>query len=469
MNTPIIKNILPLSVLAIALAGCAATPVLEPAGGPAVDSYTAQDTAIATLSTGQQVRMGQGAGQQWWLLLKAPQIDVLIQMALDNNQGIVAARANLARSAQEASAADGGFLPQISANGVAARGDDVATGQQPRQILGIYRIGPGLSYELPLFGRQQQTAAYGQALIARNRAELDAARLSVSGNVVLQALDIASLRMQVEALETMVASDGDSVRVLTQAHEAGAVPKLDVLTAQNQLDRDSAQLPAYREKLRHAQIALTILVGKLPAQWQAPEMQLDALTLPADLPVALPSELLRRRPDIMVADASIAAAGAEVGIATSNLYPHINLTASMGGQGLLKGGGTGSFFDLLGGITAPIFDGGSLKARQQAAQAGYQASLANYRRTVSAAFGQVAVAMYRLQTSSEQQAAQQQSLASASALHELAWQGYRAGRTGYLRVLSGLRAEQQARLAYIEASKQRYVASVTLLLASGAR
>src|SRR5471032_655352 len=196
MNTPIIKNILPLSLLAIALAGCAVTPPLESARAPAVDSYTGQDAAIA--STGQQVRMGQGAGQQWWQLLQAPQIDALVQMALDNNQGIAMARANLARSAQEAAAADGGLLPQVTAGASAARGYDVATGQLPNQIEGIYRIGPGLSYELPLFGRQQQTAAYGQALVARNTAELDAVRLSISGNVVLQALDIASLRAQLE-------------------------------------------------------------------------------------------------------------------------------------------------------------------------------------------------------------------------------------------------------------------------------
>ncbi|MFM2086545.1 MAG: hypothetical protein RLZZ237_1414, partial [Pseudomonadota bacterium] len=466
MKTTIIKNVLPVGLLAMALAGCATRPPLESAGPPVVNSYTGQDAGVA--GAGQQVHMGQGAGQQWWQLLKAPQIDALVRMALDNNQDIAVARANLARSAQEAAAADGGFMPQISANGTVARGYDVATGQLPHQIDGIYRIGPGLSYELPLFGLQQQTAAYGPALVARNAAELDAVRLSVSGNVVLQALDIASFTTQLDALEQMIASDKDSLHVLTQANQAGAAPRLDVLSAQNQLDQDSVQLPVYREKLRHAQIALTILIGKLPAQWQAPDLQLDALTLPATLPVALPSELLRRRPDIVATEASIAAAGAAVGIATSNLYPHINLTASMGGQGLLKGGGSGSFFDLLGGMTAPIFDGGSLKARQQAAQAGYQASLASYRGTVSAAFGQVAEAMYRLQTSSDKQAAQQQSLASASALHELAWQGYRAGKTGYLRVLSGLRAQQQARLAYIEASAQRYVASVTLLLASGA-
>lgn len=460
---------LALLALAVALSGCAAPLELTSGGAALTGSYTGQDASIAARdANGQQLVLGQSAGPDWWKLLGSPEIDALVAMGLQNNQTIEAARANMARAAQEAAAVNGGFAPQLSVDARATRGNGTVTGNSLRETEGVYRIGPTLSYELPMFGRRQQTAAYGAARVRRSDAELRAVRLSVSGNIVLRALEIASLRAQIAELGEMVKNGEGNLDILQQAERAGAVSKLDVIAAQNQLDQDRAQLPVYGEKLKHAQIALTVLVGKTPSEWQTPDLRLESLTLPARLPVAIPSELLRSRPDILVAEADIAVASAQIGIAAANMYPRIDLTLDIGHQGLLSGGAAETFFGLVGNIAVPIFNGGTLRARQKAAEEDYRSSLARYRGTVTTAFSQVGEAMFRLSTTSDKEAAERESLASANELVELTWEGYRAGKVDYLRVLSGLRAQQQAKLSYVEANRARYDASVSLLLASGA-
>lgn len=453
--------------LAACLAGCA-TPPPPSAAATAVQaaSYTGRDAQVAPAD--QRLAPGLGAGQDWWTLLRSPEIDAVVALALENNQDIDVARERLARAAAEAAAANGGLAPQVDIGATAARGHDVAGGEAG-VVEGVYRIGPTLSYEVPLAGRTRETVNRGAARVRRGEADLQAVRLAVSGNVVLRAVEIAALRAQTGALREMIANGQDNLAVLEQAQGAGAVARLDVIAAQNHLDQDRAALPAYEERLRHAEIALTVLVGQTPAAWKAPELRLDGLALPVELPVAIPSELLRSRPDIVAADADVAAASAAVGLASADLYPRVNLTVTLGRRGLLGGGGAGSFFDLVGGIVAPAFDGGARKARERAAQADYRAALAAYRRTVATAFGQVAESMYQLSTAADKESAERTSLASAETLADLTWQGYRAGKVDYLRVLSARRARQQARLAYLEANRARYDASVTLLLAAGAR
>jgi NodT family efflux transporter outer membrane factor (OMF) lipoprotein len=459
---------LPAALLAAALAGCAVTPQLDKPTPPSASGYTTE--TIGPVGGGavaeQKITLGKPLDTAWWTLLKSSALDQLVELAMKNNQTLEAARQNLAKAREETASARGGVGPQATLGASAARGYNVAFGQSPGTIEGVYQVGPGLSYELPLFGKQQSTVAYAEAEARRSQAELQAAQLSVSGNVVLQALEIASVSEQIRAVEIMVDSDRENLKLLQQAQAAGAISKLDVIAAQSQLDQDSTLLPPYRERLKHAQVALTILVGKTPAEWKAPDLSLETISLPPDLPVALPSELLRRRPDILAAEAQMAAAGAQVGIATANLYPRIALTANMSVQGFLSGGST-AIWNLLGGITMPLFDGGSLSAQKRAAEATYRAALAQYQHTVIAAFGQVADAMYGLSSQADAMAAQQRARDSADATYALTWQGYKNGNAGYVRVLLSKRAQQQATLALLQARKQRYEASVTLLLASG--
>ncbi len=463
------NKIVAATLLMVALSACAVMPELASPHLPKDKAYTPESVTQAGDGTvaGQKIVLGAPLTATWWQLLQSREIDQLVQMALLNNQTLDVARASLTRALEETAFARGSVGPQVALTASAARGHDAVPGQPVGDILSAYSVGPTLSYELPMFGRQQQTVAFAEAEARRSAAELSAARLSISGNVVYQALEIAALGKQISALEKIIGNGKENLTLLRQAQQAGAVAALDVMSAQSQLDRDQALLPPYKERLKHAEIALTILVGKTPMEWRVPELSLDSISLPAELPLALPSVLLRRRPDILAAEAQMTAAGAQVGIATANLYPQISLTADIGRQGVFRGGPSASVWNLIGGITAPIFNGGALSAQKRAAEASYQGALAQYQHTIISAFGQVADAMYGLSIQAEALAAEQRASHSANASYDLTWQGYKAGNVGYVQVLVAQRLQQQAVLSLVQAQKQRLQASVTLLLASG--
>jgi len=185
--------------------------------------------------------------------------------------------------------------------------------------------------------------------------------------------------------------------------------------------------------------------------------------------VALPSELVHRRPDIDAAEAQLHAASATVGIATADLYPHLTLSAAIGEQGLLGGGPSETAWNVLGGLTAPIFHGGTLTAERRAAQDEYRAALAAYRQTVVDAFSQVADTLQALGNDAESLSTQRRALESASASLALTRDAYAAGNAGYVQVLDAQRLHQQAQLGEVQANSQRYVDAVKLFLAAGGR
>lgn len=218
-----------------------------------------------------------------------------------------------------------------------------------------------------------------------------------------------------------------------------------------------------------AKDVLSSLIGAAPPDWTAPDVDLDELELAADLPVALPSELVHRRPDISAAEAQLHTASAALGIATADLYPHFTLSAALGEQGLLGGGPSEAAWNILGGLTAPMFHGGTLTAERRVAEDEYRAAFAAYQQTVLEAFSQVAAALQALGNDAGALSTQQHALQSADASLSLTRQAYADGNAGYIRVLDAQRLSQQAQLGEVQAHSQRYVDAVKLLLAAGGR
>jgi NodT family efflux transporter outer membrane factor (OMF) lipoprotein len=255
------------------------------------------------------------------------------------------------------------------------------------------------------------------------------------------------------------------------AFKNGSVSKTDVLTADSQLASDETLLPPLDHQLAVARHALAVLVGQTPADWSPPDFDLGEIKLPRELPVSLPSELIHHRPDILAAEAQLLAATAAVGIATANLYPQITLTAS-GGQQTLPS--TWRLFDrsssawsLISGLTAPIFDGGTLRADRRAAIDELHASAERYQQTVLESFGQVADVLDALSQDARTLAAQTRALAVAQSSLELSRESYGAGNTGILQVLDAQRQRQQAQLGFVRAQAQQYLDTTQLFLALG--
>jgi NodT family efflux transporter outer membrane factor (OMF) lipoprotein len=245
---------------------------------------------------------------------------------------------------------------------------------------------------------------------------------------------------------------------------------VDVLTAESQLATDEALLPPFRQQFAVARHALTVLTGRVPGQWIPPDFSLKQLKLPKQLPISLPSELAHRRPDILAAEAQLHAATAALGIATANLYPQITLTATGGWQSMPAEAlfaRSNTVWSLISGLTAPLFNGGTLRAERRAAVDELRASAARYQEVVLESFGQVADVLDQLTHDAELVAAQSNALATATSNVQLARVSYSAGNSGILQLIDAQRQRLDAQVGVLRAESQQYLDTTQLFLALG--
>jgi NodT family efflux transporter outer membrane factor (OMF) lipoprotein len=474
MNTRNLKGLVPLIVSTV-LTACAVGPDFKRPDAPNAERYTKSSqtqTAAPADDTAQHITLGQSPPVEWWTLFQSDELNALMKTAVSDNYTLAAARASLAQAQELLSAQTGVRYPQVTLNGGNGRQ------QLGAQFLGTfqipaftyYAVGARVSYNLDYTGGVARSIEQQAALTEYQKHELSAAYLSLTGNVAMQFLAIASSTAQIKAVEELLEEDRSNVRLVTAAFDAGAVTKLDVLSAQSQLAQDETLLPPLRQQRATARHALAILLGQSPADGPDIELDWERIPLPREVPVTLPSELVHRRPDVLAAEAQLHAATAAVGIATANLYPQITLTAS-GSQESIK---TGDLFDsnrfawsLIGGVTAPLFDGGTLRAERRAALEALNVSAARYKQTVLQSFGQVADLLEALSHDGELLAAQSRALDTAHNSVDLARQSYREGNVGVLQVLDAERQSQQARLGFLRAQAQRYMDTAQLFLAMG--
>jgi NodT family efflux transporter outer membrane factor (OMF) lipoprotein len=286
----------------------------------------------------------------------------------------------------------------------------------------------------------------------------------------MQALNIASAREQIKAVEQIIADDEENLRLVQTEFAAGAARRLDVVTQSSQLEADRTLLPPIRQQVSVARHALSILLGRLPAEWVPPDFDLSEFTLPPELPVTLPSDLVRQRPDILASESQLHAASAAIGVATAQLYPNVTLSASFTQEALATStlfNPASSVWAVGAQLLAPVFHGGALVAQKRAAVDAFDASLANYKQTVLTGFGQVADVMYALAHDAELLEAQRRALESAEESLRLTRATYQYGNVGVLQVLEAQRLTEQARLGYVRAQAQRYLDTAQFLTAMG--
>jgi len=462
--------ILCIGLMAVALYGCAAGPDFVRPSPPEVHRYTASQTPLVIApETGeprQHIRIGQEISSQWWDLFRVPALSDVLRSAVERNRTIAAARATLAAARETVAAAKGSFFPQVDISADADRSK--ASGST--QISNLYSLGATVSYTPDVFGDIRRKVEQQQALAEFQGYELAAAYLTLTGNAVTQAITIASLRSQIQATADVIAGDEQNLLLVRRKFEAGKAARTEVLTAETQLASDRTPLPSLRQQLSTARHALSILAGRLPAEWSPPDFDLKDFMLPGDLPLTLPSELVRRRPDILAAQAQLHADSAAIGIATAQLYPNITLSGSLGQQASAITplfDQVNRFWSLTAGITAPIFHGGTLKAQQRAAIDTYHASLATYEQTVLEAFQQVADSLQALTHDAELIGAARQLLDTANTALTLQRLSYAAGKSDILQLIVAERAYQEARLGYTRAEAQRFLDTSQLFVALG--
>jgi NodT family efflux transporter outer membrane factor (OMF) lipoprotein len=394
----------------------------------------------------------------------------VVDLALQNNLSLDVARANLAKAQEGLNAARGARSIQVDAAAGVERRKYGASFLGPEAetfpTFSAYSLGPTLSYDIDIFGATRHRIEMAGASADYEHEQLRAARLRVVGDTVTQALDIASIRARIAVVQEVLSADEKTIELVQAARRVGVVSDIDVLQATSQRDQDRTLLPPLYQDLDVAKDALAVLIGKAPSEWTAPDFALDQFVLPHELSLVIPSELVHSRPDIRAAESQLHAASAKVGIATADLYPRITLSSGWAEEGLLSGG-TATAWSLIGGITAPIFHGGTLTARKRAAQDEYQAAFARYQLVVLESFGQVADTLHAMDHDAEALGTQQQALTSAGGSLGLTRQGYRVGNADILQILTAQRLYELAELGVVNARTRRLTDTVSLFLASG--
>ncbi|MBV9510613.1 MAG: efflux transporter outer membrane subunit [Caulobacteraceae bacterium] len=472
-----------LGACACALAGCTLGPDFKRPEPPTATGYAmAGDDANAGAV---QTEVGQQVVGDWWTLFRSPTLDALMRQAIAGSPTLAEARARLAE-AHAAQGAQGGLLTADATGGFkreeanlnALSGGSFSSFSVPgfppivtNPEFNLYSVGASVSYNLDVFGGQRRLRESLAAQTEAQRRELDAAYLTLTGKVVQQALIIADADIQTAELQAIAADDQRDLDMITRARGAGGAAGIDVAQAEAQLAKDQAMLPVQSQRRAQARHALAVLVGRSPADWSAPDFDASSGSLPAALPVALPSTLVRQRPDILEAEAKLHAATAEIGVATADLYPKISLTGTINQdaltlQSLFDKGSTS--FTLGPSVSLPLFHSGELRARKREAEAEAEAALASYRETVLEAFAQVDDALQAIAHDNQAYDEDAKSLDAAQRRLDMARKGFAAGGLSARDLLDAQQSVRRARLTLKAQGTSRYADAAVLLLAVAA-
>lgn len=466
------------AIIGAALAGCTVGPDFTPPAAPDAQRYLVTPLPEKTAAsqgvggTAQHFNRGEEIPQQWWRLFHSPGLDRLIRLAMADNPTVTAAQATL-RQARENYQAQFGTreYPSIDANLSATRQRVTAASGGAASIFDLYNASVGVSYVLDIFGGNRRALEALQAQIDYQRFQLEGTYLALTANIVTSAVQEASLRAQLQATREILADQQKSYTLVQRQFQLGGISKTDVLSQKTQLAKTQASLPPLEKRLSQTRHQLAVLAGKFPhTAGTLPEFDIRELTLPADLPVSLPSELARQRPDVQAAEALLHEASAQVGVATANLYPKITLSAGYGTEashiGDLFTNGT-TIWNLGAGLLQPLFHGGALRAERRAAVAAFDQALALYRESVLQAFLNVSDALRALEADARTLAAQAAVETSARETLELTQKQFQYGAVSYLSLLDAQRQHQQARISLIQAQAARYADTAALFQALG--
>lgn len=461
------------------LAGCEVGPNFHSPAAPGVSGYTPQPLPVSTAAApvhggpAQHFVRNLDIPGEWWTLFHSQPLDRLVKQALHANPDITSAQAALREAQENLYAGQGALYPSIGAGVQAEREavSGVALGRPGTNFtLNLTTAQLSVGFVPDVFGGTRRQIESLAAQAQYQRFQLEATYLTLTANVVATAVQEASLRGQIATTEQTIQVESQALGLIQRQFQVGAAPKSNVLQQQATLAQTRANLPPLQKQLAQTRDKLARLIGQFPSQPIGATFQLASLQLPESLPVSLPSNLVRQRPDVQAAEAQLHAASANVGVAIANQLPQFNITGAFGGE---AGGFAGLFqpgamiWNMVGGISQKLFDAGQLAHKKRAAVAALDQAAAQYRSTVLTAFQNVADALRALQTDAEALHAQSQAERAAYASYNLAQQQFKLGAIDYLTLLNAERTWDDARLRLVQAEANRFADSAALFQALG--
>ncbi len=460
-------------------AGCSFEPPLHVPKLPKTNTYTAGPQIHHTVGVAkageagkvQQFAYGKTVMADWWHLFGSKNINRLVRQAVQQSPTLQTAQATLAQAHENLLSVQGVFWPQIGLdlNPERQRQSGAAFGG-PTRTFSLYTGQVQVRYTPDFFGLNRLVSKTAKAQQQIQRNNVQEAYLTLEGNTVAAAIEIAALNEQIRVRQALITSQQHILDIIRSQYKLGAVTYLNLVNQESTLATTQAQMPALRQALALQRHALATLLGRIPSQAILPDLNLRTLKLPQTLPVSLPSNLVRQRPDIRSAQDQLVALNAQIGQAVAKMYPLVQITGDLG----FENGRLTNFFDassliwtLAANATVTLFDGGTLQANKRAAQDALKAQIGVYQQTVLNAFQQVSDALRAVQHDAQTLAYDQAAYHAARQSYQLASFQYKQGAIDYITLLNSQTQYDTSRLALVSAKAQRYLDTAALFVALG--
>lgn len=466
-------------VVTAMLTGCAVGPEFQIPSAPDVAGYlpTMGASRLASRERAASAAFAHGAyiSDRWWELLQSPHLNELMRSALIQNADLQAAEAAVRVAQANALAERGALFPVVTADFNASRQRPAGTLSSPLatptpSVFSLHTAQVDVAYVADVFGGVRRQIETTDALLDVQVFAREGVYLTLTANIALAAIQEASLRGQIAATRRIIGIQTQLLTTLRRQNEAGQIALPDVVTQETALAQARLQLPPLERALGQQRDLLAFLAGRFPSEDVAATFNLNSFRLPRRLPLSLPADLVRQRPDVRVAEANLHAANAQIGVAIANRLPQITLTGNAGSTatniGKLFTPGT-NFWMLAGNAAQTVFDAGTLANRQTAAEQAQAQTAAQYRSTVLAAFQNVADVLRALQSDDAALSAARTAERSASRNIDLIRMQVDRGQFNISVLIGAQQAFLQTSLAVVQAEAARLADTVALFQALG--
>jgi NodT family efflux transporter outer membrane factor (OMF) lipoprotein len=422
----------------------------------------------------QRFDLGAKISADWWTVFGSPELDALVRAAIAGQPTLAAAKAALRQAEENVNAQYAVLYPSVDAS-LSARRQRISAASfgnpsAPGTTFNLYNASVNVSYQIDVAGGARRELEALVAGVDFQRLQVEATYLSLTANVATTAFREASLREQIRATREISEAQDSQLRLAEQQFKLGAISGSDLLGQRAQAAQTRATLPPLQKALAQTRNQLAVLIGKLPADAKLPELDFSNFRLPKDLPLSVPSELLKQRPDVQQAEAIMRQTNARIGVAEALMFPQLTLSGSYGSLATR----TGNLFDpgtqvwnLGANLLQPIFHAGQLRAQKRGAEAAYEQAFAQYRQTVLTAFQDVADVLDALEHDARTLKAQAEAEAASRESLEVTQQQLKFGAASYVALFNAQRQYSLAKAALVQAQANRYADTAALFQALG--
>ncbi|MBU9831221.1 efflux transporter outer membrane subunit [Rahnella sp. FC061912-K] len=482
---------LTLSTLTLVLAACSVGPDYQKPQTATPGAFN--DMTQPKDKDGASIALPSEPNPLWWKAFNDPQLDSLVTRAIAGNISLQQAVLRIAGAREQVKQAQGAWLPSVQGNAKVTRqqlglkgilessgASDQLNDLSPQasgaidtatRPVDLYQGSFDASWELDLFGGTRRQVEAANAQTQSSVEQRNDALVSLEAEVARAYLQLRGAQSITASIQTQIDVALQTLSLTQNRQQNGLSPQLDVENARAQLGSLRAQLPQYQAQERQAMNGLAVLLGQTPGSLDNELAAVKPMpALPAAVPVGVPSQLARRRPDVRKAEADLHAATANIGVSVAQLFPSISLTGQFGMRNTdasYLDNWSSHFYSIGPSVTVPIFQGGRLVSSVHLSRAQQANAALNYRQTVLTALQDVDNALVNYRTDQDQVSGLDQTTEALQTAFDLASDSYRQGLSTFINVLDAQRQLAQAHQQSAEARVKTSTDLVSLYKALG--